>query len=111
MTTPVNLLKPVERVDEPGFVSRLFRQIQSLIDGRIASMGTVTLTANVATTTVDNPLFEPQQAVALEPTTANAAAEKGAGTMYVSAKTKGQFTITHANNAQTDRTFDYLFLG
>ena len=30
---------------------------------------------------------------------------------YVSAKAQGSFTVTHANNSQTDRTFDYHALG
>ena len=44
-------------------------------------------------------------------TTANAAAEVGAGGMYVSAQGDGSFTVTHANNAQADRTFDYTVTG
>ena len=45
------------------------------------------------------------------PTTANASAEQGAGTMFVGPRAKQSFTITHANNAQTDRTFAYSVLG
>jgi hypothetical protein len=41
------------------------------------------------------------------PTTANAAAEIGNGTIYVSSRGKQTATITHANNSQTDRTFAY----
>jgi hypothetical protein len=47
----------------------------------------------------------------LMPTTANAAAEIGAGTAYISARTKRSFTITHANNSQSDRTFGYVVIG
>jgi hypothetical protein len=45
------------------------------------------------------------------PTTANAAAELGNGTLHVSARAKGSFTLTHANNAQPDRSFDYAMIG
>jgi len=31
--------------------------------------------------------------------------------MYVSSKGDQAFTITHANNAQTDRTFGYVVFG
>jgi hypothetical protein len=43
--------------------------------------------------------------------TANAAAEVGNGTIYVSAVTNGSFTLTHANNSQVDRTFRYAISG
>ena len=45
------------------------------------------------------------------PTTANAAAELGNGTLYVSARAKGGFTLAHANNAQGDRAFGYALIG
>ena len=45
------------------------------------------------------------------PTTANASAEVGAGTIYVSARAKQTFTLTHANNGQTDRTYKYAIIG
>ncbi len=41
--------------------------------------------------------------------TANAAA--ALATSYVSAVANGAFTITHANNAQIDRTFGFACLG
>jgi hypothetical protein len=47
----------------------------------------------------------------LFPRTAHAAAELAAGGCYVSAVGSGSFTLTHANNAQTDRTFSYVCLG
>ena len=43
----------------------------------------------------------------LQATHANAAAEVGAGTIYVSAKAKGAFTVTHTNSATANRNFDY----
>jgi hypothetical protein len=49
--------------------------------------------------------------VFLSPQTANAAA--ALATTYVQAAdiTKQQFVITHANNAQTDKTFGWVVLG
>ena len=85
--------------------------INELTQGRSNATGSVTLTENAATTAVTNDNFAPGSTVYFTQTTANAAAEIGAGTMYVSARAKGTFTITHANNAQTDRTFLYAILG
>ena len=79
--------------------------------GNTNNTGTVTLTENATTTTVKNSNFGANQMPIFEPLTANAAAEKAAGTMYVSARKQGEFTITHANNAQTDREFFYIHVG
>jgi hypothetical protein len=103
-----NLLRPIERADET-FFSRLFDQIEGLLNGRSRNRGTVTLTANVTTTAVDDARFESGQTVVLVPMTANAAG--ALATTYVSARTAKQFTLTHANTATTDRTFEYIFVG
>jgi hypothetical protein len=74
--------------------------------------GTVTLTANAATTTVNNTTVTTDSLVFLFPTSANAAADVGsAGSVYISAKVAAtSFTITHPNNANTDKTFNYLII-
>lgn len=74
---------------------------------RIISVGSVTLTAGGTTTVVPNLGASAQTYPFFVPLTANAAAEIGAGTMYVSSRGFRTFTITHANNAQVDRTFGY----
>ena len=45
------------------------------------------------------------------PKTANASAEQGNGTIFISARANGSFTITHANNSQTDRQYGYIIIG
>ena len=80
--------------------------------GRLNAAGTVTLTANQTTTTVTDQRIGQDTYVGLTPETANAAAEVGGGTLYVSGRTAGtSFTLTHANNAQTDRDFRYVLIG
>jgi len=85
--------------------------IRQLIQGRNNATGSLTLTASVTTTTVTKATLNSGGVPILVPRTSNAAAEQAAGTMYVSATAGGSFTLTHANNAQTDRTFDYVSLG
>jgi hypothetical protein len=85
--------------------------ISELASGRSNAFGTVTLTANAASTAVTDANFAAGSVPSFTATTANAAAEIGAGTMYVSARANGSFTITHANNAQNDRTFLYAVQG
>ena len=69
--------------------------------------GTVILTASVASTTLTDSRITPSSVIALMPTTANASAEQGNGTIYIATTINGSATITHANNATSDRTFKY----
>ena len=65
----------------------------------------VTLMPNVTTTTVINAMCHATSIVVLEATTADAAAS-----LPSVSPIEGSFTITHLNNAQTDRIFTYLII-
>ena len=91
-------------------IRRIVQAVRQLIQGRNNANGAITLTANVASSTIDDETINANGGVFFTPQTANAAAELGAGTMHASVSA-GQITITHANNAQTDRTFYYVVLG
>lgn len=92
-------------------ITQIVRAIRDLFMGRSNAMGTVTLTANAATTTVIAPNIGDQSVIHLTPRTANAAA--ALATTYITAAntTPGQFIINHANNAQVDKTFGYSIQG
>lgn len=90
---------------------RIVTAIRDLFEGRSNAVGTVTLTASTTTTTVTNLTSGADSKIFLFPTTANGSAELAAGGCYISATAQGSFTITHANNAQTDRTFFWCALG
>lgn len=79
--------------------------------GKLANTGTVTLTANANSTVVLDARAGKFSFIWFMPQTANAGAEIAAGTIYVATQGKQTFTITHANNSQTDRTFRYCLLG
>lgn len=88
--------------------------IRLALQGKINSTGTVTLAASAASTTVLNPFLGKGSKVFLFPQTAHASAEVGNGTIYIAPANYVEgtsFTITHANNAQTDRDFFYVILG
>src|SRR6476661_769202 len=95
-------------------LKKVILSLQQVAAGRSNATGTVTLTASAASTTV-TPTQTGSIAVGstqiLTAMTANAAAEIGNGTIYVSAVANGSFTLTHANNSQADRTFRYAILG
>ena len=85
--------------------------VNLLIDGKLNATGTFTLTASATSTTVTDLRAGSSSVVLYTPITANAAAEVGNGTIYISARNKQNFVITHANNGQTDRNFIYVVLG
>ena len=85
--------------------------VNSILDGKINATGSVTLTASAASTAVTEDRAGDDSVILFMPTTANAASEQAAGGMYVSSRGKQTFTITHANNSQSDRTFEYVVIG
>jgi hypothetical protein len=85
--------------------------VNRLAQGKLNCTGSVTLTPSTAATSVSDARVTAASVILLMPTTANAAAELGNGTLFVSARAKGSFTLTHANNAQTDRGFDFAVIG
>src|SRR5262245_18926346 len=85
--------------------------VRQLQEGRSNAVGNFTLTANAGSTTVTAPSCSSGCTVLPFAKTANAAAELGNGTMYIGSVNNGSFVVTHANNAQTDRTFLYAAFG
>ena len=104
---------PLEWADEAEHRRKLAEAINRLYDGKINARGTVTLTASQATTTLTDRRIGAETIVVLVPTTANASAEYGNGTIYQTFPnvTKGQAVLNHANNAQTDRKYGFALLG
>jgi hypothetical protein len=90
---------------------RIVTAINQLAQGRSNAAGSCTLAANASSTTVSAKNCGAGGVVLLSPRSAHAAAELAAGTLYVSAVALGSFTLAHANNAQTDRSFGYVCLG
>jgi hypothetical protein len=85
--------------------------VNLLIDGKNNAKGVFTLTASAGTTVVSDIRAGQDSVINYAPVSANASAEIGAGTIYISARAKSSFTITHANNSQSDRTFVYTVTG
>jgi hypothetical protein len=89
--------------------------VNELVDGRSNNVGSVgdntsiKLTPGATTTTVNFATVSVGSCILLSPRTANAAA--AVPTTYISNVFNGSFIITHANNAQVDRTFDFCAVG
>ena len=94
-----------------GTTREISQVVNNLIDGKSNNTGSFTCTASAATPAVTDFRAGKSSIILLMPQTANAAAEVGNGTIHVSTRAKQSFTITHANNSQTDRTFGYVIIG
>ena len=101
--------------DSQGAIATWIRQIAQVAarvnQGKMNAVMSVTLTPSATTTVVKDSRISVFSYIEFDPTTANALAAKP--TTYVAQvdRTKGQFTITHANNSQTDRIFNVLIIG
>lgn len=100
-----------------GFVRPpIWRDFAGLMDwvfrvpmqGKFNCVGSVTLTANAATTTLNDPRIGGESVILFMATTANAQA---IAVPYVTARGTGTCTLNHANNANTDKSFDYIVIG
>ena len=99
--------------DNPEITIEYLRQLANAInlasEGKLNANGEITLDANSTTTTLTNELISANSVIHLTPTTANAAAV--AGSLYPSSQIKGEATLTHANDSNTDKTFKFSILG
>lgn len=85
------------------------RRINQILSGKTNNWGSITLTANSATTTLNDSRIGINTVVILQPTTANAAA--ALSTLYPGTPGDKTVTLNHANNAQSDKTFLYVLVG
>lgn len=101
----------IQLLPEETSVRRIVQAIIELVTGRQNSVGDVTLTAGAASTVVPFPNCSKDCRVFLFPQTANAAAALATTFILRANIVQKQFTITHANNGQTDKTFSFLCIG
>lgn len=99
--------------DQEQHRRRIAGVLKSLGSGKMEVSGRLTLTASAASTTITDARIGVNSLLLMMPETANAAAEIGAGTLYVSAtgRVNGSASVTHANNIQTDRSFLVAIIG
>jgi hypothetical protein len=92
---------------EPREISEVANNI---LNGKTNNTGTITLNAGSATTTtIYDERIGYNSIIHLMPTTANAAAAFTG--VYVSNRAKGNATLTHSANTNTDKTYGYIIVG
>lgn len=84
--------------------------VNNILQGKLNATASVTLTNSATSTAVTDYRVGAESVILFMPTTSDGASELAAGGMYVSARAKNTFTITHAS-ASTTRSFDYVVIG
>lgn len=95
--------------DQGAWLTRIAAVLNGALSGKLNNNGTVTLTANAASTTMTDSRIGSNSVIALMPTTSNAAA--ALATTYFDTFATGSCVIHHANDAQTDKTFGFTITG
>lgn len=96
---------PIFEPRETDHRRNIAQAVNQLIEGKTNAAGAFTLTANVTSTIVTNERVSESSHVSITATSANAAAALSG--LYITSGS-GQFTVTHASTATTDRTYTYL---
>lgn len=100
---------PTRSPNTPDHLFKLAVAINQILNGGINSVGTLTLTAGATSTAVTDARAGANSVPLLIPASATAAA--AVTSVYVSARAKGSFTISHNSTADTNRTYLYALLG
>ena len=104
---------PINLQDEEMHRRQIATSVNQMLTGKSNNVLDVTLASSSAYTTITDARIGIHTALIFTPTTANASAEIGAGTIYVvtTSRVNGSVAVTHANNSQTDRTFKVILVG
>lgn len=100
---------PESMSNEQEHRRKIARLANNLLQGKTNNVIQVTLAANATTTTVTDKRIGGYTGLFFSPLTANAAGALAG--LYVSAQQNGTATLTHANTAAIDRTFNVLLVG
>ena len=94
--------------DEGRHRRSLAAVLNNVLSGKMNNTGSLTITANAASTTLTDSRIGANSVILLMPTTANAAA--ALTNIYFNTFLKGSCVANHANNAQVDRIFRYAVI-
>ena len=104
---------PLDWTDEREWMRRNAEAIGNLLNGKLNSIGTFTLTVDSLTTTVKDRRCGPNSFIKESPTTENAGGEVGIWFSSRGVESGGvpSFVVNHGFDSRSDRTFTYILLG
>tara|TARA_R100001015_G_C4507069_1_gene79868 strand:+ start:49 stop:378 length:330 start_codon:yes stop_codon:yes gene_type:complete len=100
---------PISIPDHDLHLRLVSTSLNSTIDGKLNSTGSITLRASQTTTTLTDERIGGNSIILFMPTTANANTAKA--NLYVSSRGEKTATLTHASSANADQTFGYIVIG
>ena len=83
--------------------------LNNTINGKLNSTGSITLRANQTTTTLTDARIGGDSVIVFMPITSNGAT--AFQNLFVSARTSGSATLTHASSSNADQNFAYAVIG
>lgn len=102
---------PLDGVEEKRHVRQLAQSCQSSAAGRTNNVLDVTVTANVAATTVTDSRIGVNTVAIAVPTTVNAEVALIWPYRDFSAPVNGSMSLIHTNSAPTDKTYKIILVG
>lgn len=110
LDVPDNLYKNM-----PEWVRKIAKRVNELNQGKSNNVGSFTLAAGAGSTVIQfaKGRVGTETFFSYFPKTAHAAADWGSGSMYESSRdvANATITLTHPNNGNADKTFDYTLIG
>jgi hypothetical protein len=83
--------------------------LNNTINGKLNSTGTITLTASATSTTLTDARISGNSVILFMPTTANG--RTALNNLFVSARSNGSATLTHASSSNNDQNLSYCVIG
>jgi len=100
---------PLSMPDQAQHLRLVSTTLNNVMDGKINSTGSVTLTASNTTTTLTDARIGGDSVIVFMPITSNGAT--AFQNLFVSARTSGSATLTHTSSSNADQNFAYAVIG
>jgi len=100
---------PLTMPDQAQHLRLVSTTLNNVMDGKLNSTGTITLTASATSTTLTDARIGGDSVIVFMPITANGKAAEN--NLFVSARQSGQATLTHASSSNNDQNFAYIIIG
>ena len=100
---------PLSMPDQGQHLRLVSTTLNNVMDGKLNSTGTITLTASSTSTTLTDARIGGDSVIVFMPITANG--KTAENNLFVSARQSGQATLTHASSSNNDQNFAYIVVG
>ena len=100
---------PLQMGDNTQHLRLVAQALNSTIDGKLNSTGSITLSASATSTTLTDARIGGNSIILFMPVTANG--RTALNGMHISARASGSATLTHASSSNSDQNLAYCIIG